>query len=384
MVATTIGAMKKHLIPFTALLLGSAAPAPTDTNFLWTPAQINRLVAWIEAAPNEGLQIPADPEFAFALRADEPALVYPKATKMALQLARAHLVGCSDAQQRAGWNIANKDDEIDLPALLAIALTQKDIDGFFKSLRPRHPEYDALRRALLVETNPALRTTLIRNLERWRWMPLDLGRRYLWVNAPRFEVSLWENGRKVETWRAIVGKPKTPTPVFSATVTGVTINPWWDVPQSIVAESVGRLARTRPAEARKRGYVWQGGVYRQRPGPNNALGAMKLVMPNPYHVYLHDTPNKALFGRPSRAFSHGCIRVGNALGLAGRLLGRPAEPLVAKGATVTLSVAEPLRVYIGYFTADLSDLGTVEYHADLYARDAKMGDSRNPVHDCPA
>jgi murein L,D-transpeptidase YcbB/YkuD len=384
MAAMTIGAMKKQLIPFAALLLCSAAPVPPNPDALWTPAQIHQLLAWLETAPKEGLTIPPDPEFAFALRDDEPALVYPKATEVALRLARAHLMGCSDAQQRAGWSIANNDDHIDLPALLTAALASNDLDGFFKSLRPRHPEYDVLRRALLVETDSSLRTTLIRNLERWRWMPLDMGRRYLLVNAPGFEVGLWENGRKVETWRVIVGKRKTPTPVFSAVVTGVTMNPWWDVPQSIVAESVGRLARTRPAEARRRGYVWAGGSYRQRPGPKNALGAMKLVMPNPYNVYLHDTPNKALFDEPVRAFSHGCIRVGNALGLAGRLLGHPAEPMVAQGATVTLPVAEPLPVYITYFTADMSDVGTVEYHSDIYGRDSKMGDSRNPVLDCPA
>ncbi len=375
---------QKQLIPFAALFLASAAPVPVDPDSLWTPAKIHQLLAWVEAAEKEGLRIPRDPEFALALREDEPAVVYPKATEVALKLARAHLLGCTDARQRAGWNIANKDDQIDLQTQLAAALARNDLNGFFRSLRPRHPEYEVLRRALLVETDPALRATLIRNLERWRWMPLDMGRRYLLVNAPGYEVGLWEDGRKVERWRVIVGKPKTPTPVFSTIVTGVIVNPWWDVPQSIVAESVGRLVRNNPAEARRRGYVWSGGRYRQRPGPTNALGAMKLVMPNPYKVYLHDTPNKALFEEPIRAFSHGCIRVGNALGLAGRLLGQPAEPLVAKGATATLPVPEPLPVYVTYFTADMSDVGTVEHHADIYGRDPKMGDSRNPVLDCPA
>jgi L,D-transpeptidase YcbB len=382
--APTTGAMKKHLIPFVALLLCSSAPAPANIDLLWTPAQIKQLLVWLEAAPKEGLQIPSDPEFTFALQEDEPALVYQKATEVALQLARAHLLGCTDAQQRAGWNIASNDDHIDLPALLASALARNDLDGFFKSLRPHHPEYDVLRRALLVETDPSLRATLIRNMERWRWMPLDMGQRYLLVNAPGFEAGLWESGRKAEHWRVIVGKPRTPTPVFSAIVTGVTFNPWWDVPQSIVAESVGRLTRNNPAEARRRGYIWGSGTYRQRPGPTNALGQMKLVMPNAYNVYLHDTPNKALFDKPIRAFSHGCIRVGNALGLAARLIERPVDQIVAKGDTVTLPVTDPLPVYITYFTADMSDVGTVEYHTDIYGRDPKMGDSRNPVLDCPA
>jgi L,D-transpeptidase YcbB len=379
-----MGAMKKRLIPFAALLLCSAAPAPASPDYLWTPGQIHQLLAWLEAAPKEGLTIPPDPEFAFALQEDEPALVYPTATKVALQLARAHLFGCSDAQQRAGWSIKSEDDHIDLTGRLADSLSRNDLNGFFNSLRPRHPEYEVLRQALLAESNSEHRTTLIRNLERWRWMPLDMGKSYLLVNAPGFEVGLWENGHKVETWRVIVGKPKTPTPVFSAIVSGVTLNPWWDVPQSIVTESVGRLARTNPAEARRRGFVWADGSYRQRPGPTNSLGAMKLIMPNPYNVYLHDTPNKTLFEKPVRAFSHGCIRVGNALGLAARLLGQPVEPIVAKGKTMSLPIANPLPVYITYFTADMSAEGTVEYHADIYGRDPKMGDSRNPVLDCPA
>src|SRR3546814_1081190 len=116
-----------------------------------------------------------------------------------------------------------------------------------------------------------------------------------------------------DLWQVIVGKTKTPTPVFAAQVTGVTFNPWWEIPESIVAESVGKLVRTRPAEAARRGYVVQDGRYRQRPGPQNALGRMKLMMPNPYSIYLHDTPAQSLFARDVRAFSHGCVREGGAL-----------------------------------------------------------------------
>jgi L,D-transpeptidase YcbB len=376
--------MKKQLISFATLLLCSAAPAPIDADTLWTPTTIHQLLAWIDAAPNEGLCLSLDPDFAQVLDTDEPALVYPAATAEALKLARLHLFGCATPEQRKGWNIAGNDDDIDLRALLASALARRDLNGFFKALRPQTPDYEALRLAYGAETDPTRRTTLARNMDRWRWMPLSLGTRYLIVNAPGFEVSLRENGRVVERWRVIVGKPKTPTPVFSAVVSGVTVNPWWDVPQSIVAESVGRLTRTNPAEARRRGYVWGGGRYRQRPGPSNALGQMKLAMPNPYNVYLHDTPNKALFDESLRALSHGCIRVGNALDLASRLLGRAIDGDVNSGKTTTLALAAPIPVYVTYFTADLSDAGTVEFHPDLYGRDARMGDSRNPSSDCPA
>ena len=271
----------------------------------------------------------------------------------------------------------SNDDEIDLLAYLTASLSRNDIDGFFRSLRPQHRDYEALRLAYASESDPALRTKLARNMERWRWMPLSLGNRYLLVNAAAYEVGLWENGRRIQSWPVIVGKPKTPTPIFSAKVTGVTYNPWWEIPKSIVAESVGSLTRNNPAEAKRRGYVWGDGNYRQRPGPTNALGLMKLVMPNSYNVYLHDTPNKALFEKPARAFSHGCIRVGGALAFASRLLAgttdqRRIDAILAGGKTTSLSLTHTMPVYITYFTADIAEPGTLRFHADHYRRDAAI------------
>ncbi len=370
----TVVAMRNRFVPFAALLLCAAASPAQSPELSWTPQQLEQLRTWLKSAPLEGLTLPRELDLALANAS-------PSAT--ALGLAHVHLFGSASPPQRAGWNIQSNDGAIDLPALLAAALIRNDLDGFFKSLRPRNPQYEALRLALLSETDPGKRANLIRNLERWRWMPLDMGHRYLLVNAPGFEVGLWENGRKVEHWRVIVGKPKTPTPVFSAVVTGVIVNPWWDVPSSIVAESVGRLTRTSPAKARQRGYVWGGGSYRQRPGPGNSLGLMKLVMPNPYNVYLHDTPTKALFEKLVRAFSHGCIRVDTALEFAARLLGRPVDAEVARGSTVTLPIADPLPVYVTYFTADVSDAGSVEYYGDIYGRDARMVGGHKPAPNSP-
>jgi L,D-transpeptidase YcbB len=369
MAPPTVVVMRKRFVPFAVLLLCSAVSTAQTSEPSWTPRQLDQLRTWLNAAPLEGLTLPREINLAEANAA-------PSAT--ALNLARAYLFGTATPQQRAGWNIQSNDSAIDLPAQLEASLARNDLDGFFKSLRPRGTQYEALRLALLSEADPGKRAKLIGNLERWRWMPLDMGHRYLLVNVPAFEVGLWENGRQVERWRVIVGKPRTPTPVFSAIVTGVTVNPWWDVPPSIVAESVGRLTRTRPAEARRRGYVWGGGSYRQRPGPGNSLGLVKLVMPNPYKVYLHDTPNKALFDKPVRAFSHGCIRVHTALEFASRLVGRPLDTEVARGSTVTLPIKDSLPVYIAYFTADTSADGAVRYHADIYGRDARTGVSRNP------
>jgi murein L,D-transpeptidase YcbB/YkuD len=240
----------------------------------------------------------------------------------------------------------------------------------------RHPHYWALHAAHTVEEDPARRRTLAVNIARWLEMPNDLGSRYLLVNIPAFELTYWENGEIIDRRPVIVGTTRTPTPPLSATVSGVVLNPWWEIPTSIVRESVGALVRNRPAVARARGYVVENGRYRQRPGPGNALGQMKLVMPNPQSIGLHDTPNQELFTRPVRAFSHGCIRVSDALGFATLVLERDAEwdrdridQVIAAGRTQTVDLVHPMPVYIVYHTVDLDAAGDIRFHPDIYDRD---------------
>jgi murein L,D-transpeptidase YcbB/YkuD len=289
---------------------------------------------------------------------------------------QAHRTGCCNASLRTGWRIAGDQSEPQPAAAVAMALARDDLDRLFGTARPSHPFYYSLREAYSREQDPARRATIAANLDRWRWMPRALGARYLLVNAAAFEATLWEGGNQIGRWAVIVGKTGSPTPVFAATVTGVTFNPWWEIPTSIVAESVGALVRNRPVEAAHKGYVVQAGRYRQRPGAGNALGRMKLAMPNPYSVYLHDTPSQGLFEQDVRAFSHGCIRVGDALGLATALLA--AEPgwdrarsdgMVAAGRTATVPLAAPVPVYVTYFTAEPDGEGGIRYFPDVYHRD---------------
>lgn len=239
-----------------------------------------------------------------------------------------------------------------------------------------HPHIDALQAAYAAETDPARRATLASNLERWSRMPAALGARYLIVNAAAFEVSLWEGRREMRRWRAIVGTVRTPTPIFQAEVSGVIFNPWWEVPASIAAEGIASMVQNRPDAARQRGYVYQNGRYRQRPGPGNALGLMKLVMPNPHSVFLHDTSNRSLFDRDVRTLSHGCVRVGDALDFASELLAtRPGwnrartDEVVASGQTMRIDLPEPIPVYVGYFTAEPDENGAIRYFPDVYNRD---------------
>lgn len=240
------------------------------------------------------------------------------------------------------------------------------------SYGPIHPYRAAVEAAYGAETDPARRAVLAVNLERWRALPAQLGQRYLLVNIPAQEVVLWEGGTPVARWDVIVGRPRTPTAAFSAEVSGVNLNPSWYIPQSIVRESVAALVRNNPAEARRRGYVVSGGSYRQLPGPGNALGRMKLIMPNSHAIYLHDTPARHLFDEQARAFSHGCIRVQDAMGFAARLAGvtrAELETMAADGQTRTVPLAQPVPVHITYFTAVPGQDGQLRYLDDIYGRD---------------
>jgi murein L,D-transpeptidase YcbB/YkuD len=310
-----------------------------------------------------------------AQRKADLAAIDAAADAVALKLARLHLLGSVSAAERTGWRIVDTDAAIDPAPLLARAVANGQVAGFFAGLRPAHPDYAGLRAAFAVERDPTRRKAIALNMERWRWLPRDLGPDYILVNAASFEARLWRGGQPIGTWRVIVGKPSTATPVFNATVAGVTLNPWWDVPASIVRESVGALVRRHPAAARARGYVWNGGRIRQKPGASNSLGEMKLAMANPWNVYLHDTPNRKLFDEQVRAFSHGCVRVSDALGLAQVLLEgvRTREQIdaqVATRQTETVPLPRPVPIYIAYFTAGLRGDGTFAYFPDVYRRDA--------------
>lgn len=359
-----------------AVLLTGAADGP-DHLPDWNAGSVAKLRAWVAASPDDALPRPDSSELDRAIASGSTTLTDDAASKLALKLARMHLLGTASGSERLGWKIVDTDRSIDVEAQLKVALAGGRLDDFFAGQRPQHPEYAVLARAYKVEADPARRRTIARNMERWRWMPISLGQDYLLVNAAAFELTRWRAGQRVGKWRVIVGKTASPTPIFATSVTGVNFNPWWNVPANIVRESVGGLIRRSPKTARARGYVWGGGSVRQKPGPGNALGQMKLVMPNPFSVYLHDTPNRDLFNRDVRAFSHGCVRVGDALGLAESLLTgvksrAQIDALVASGNSETVGLLRPVPVYIAYFTAGTSSDGSLALYDDIYGRDRRV------------
>lgn len=340
-------------IPPRAPIAPQTAP---EAQMVWSRANADVLRRWAVAAPEDALPVVSTTALDKALASWDAAALEDAATMLALRLAHLHLTGGSNAGERAGWNIIDTDRDVALEPMLAHALASGTLNAFFANLAPAHPDYAVLRAALAKETDRERRRVIARNMERWRWMPRSLGPDHVLVNTARFEAQLWRGARKVGTWRIIAGKKSTPTPVFETQITGVVLNPWWEIPASIVRESVGAIVRRNPAAARARGYVWSSGRYRQRPGPNNALGQMKLVMPNPYSVYMHDTPSKQLFAEKVRAYSHGCVRTDDAIWYAATLLQdvmarERVDEIVTSGVTTTVNLDRPLPIYVAYFTA---------------------------------
>jgi len=382
--------MKRLLLVVSAVALSAQTPAVPAPR--WSAGALADLHKWVAAAPDDALPAPDASALEAAERLADAAAVDHAADALALKLATMHLTGCC-GENHVGWHIVDSDRTADLSQRIAAAAGSGGLDAFFAGLAPKNPDYAALKAAYARETDATRRTALARNMERWRWLPQDpglgAGGRYLLVNTAAFEVRYWSGDKLVDRRPVVNGKVSSPTPIFAARVTGITFNPWWDIPPNIVAEGIGKLARTDPAAARAKGYVWQAGKFRQRPGPTNSLGLMKLVMPNPFNIYLHDTPSKSLFARPVRAFSHGCIRVSDALGFASVLLGPSYGPetvnrIVANGETTTVALPVSMPVYIAYFTAGVGPDGQVAYYPDIYRRDGRMGDMKDNKPFCAA
>jgi L,D-transpeptidase YcbB len=211
-------------------------------------------------------------------------------------------------------------------------------------------------------------------MERWRWMPRDMGETHIEVNIPDYEAVVIDKGEVIERNRVVVGKEATPTPVFSDTMKFLIVNPAWNVPQSIIRkEMLPRLAAD-PDYLRRMGYEVSSRaghlVVRQPPGERNALGRIKFVFPNDYSVYMHDTPLRKLFASAKRAFSHGCVRVDDPFRFAETVLGNGwSEQRIKKligGKERYVYLPKPLPVYLEYFTAFVNDSGELQLRDDVY------------------
>jgi murein L,D-transpeptidase YcbB/YkuD len=239
------------------------------------------------------------------------------------------------------------------------------------------------------------------NLERWRWLPDTLGRRHLRANIAAFDVTAFEDGAARRTYLTIVGKPYRRTPVFSDEIEYIVFNPWWETPDSLARSDKLPLFQKDPGAVERLGFqvldrsgnvVDPAGIdwtalkastfpyrLRQAPGPLNALGQVKIMFPNPYNVYLHDTPSRGLFAEQQRAFSSGCLRTQYPIELSKWLLSETpgwdsaaVDAAVASGKETRADLAARVPVYILYLTTVSDGAGGVRYLDDIYGRDAAV------------
>jgi murein L,D-transpeptidase YcbB/YkuD len=241
--------------------------------------------------------------------------------------------------------------------------------------------------------------TILANMERWRWMPRDLGDFYVRVNVPNFNLEIYRDGEVVYTTRIVVGDTGHQTPVFSHEIEHVIVNPVWNVPASIAVKEMLPQIQANPASLS--GYQVFANIdgrfrpvdpfmvdwfnvdmrriqIKQPPGERNALGSIKFMFPNPYSVYLHDTPSKSFFERDYRALSHGCMRVMNPWEFAAALLQNDPKVSAEKlkklvgGRETRVDLTEKVPVHITYFTAWVDADGNLVVRDDIYGHDAKV------------
>ena len=242
---------------------------------------------------------------------------------------------------------------------------------------------------------------IIANMERWRWMPRRFEERYVIVNTADGELKVVDHGEPILASKVVVGDNRHQSPILRATAVSVTVNPPWRVPYSIAEKEILPRLKRDPRYLEHENIVILNGeegdpygrqvdwkrvsatrfpyVLEQLPGPTNSLGGLKIEMPNPFDVYLHDTPLKRLFARAQRNFSHGCIRVERVAALASLLLtGDPKEAIpdleakIAEGETLHLDAKKALAVYVVDWTAIETPEGVVEFRDDAYGRDSRI------------
>ncbi|BCP54976.1 hypothetical protein K32_35930 [Kaistia sp. 32K] len=242
---------------------------------------------------------------------------------------------------------------------------------------------------------------IVANMERWRWMPRDLGAFHIIANVPEYSVRVVENGKVIHTTRSVVGKVTNQTPIFSDEMESIVVNPSWNVPASITMKEMLPAVRRDPGYMTRKGYQVLANVdgkyrpidpqmvdwsnvnprqimIRQPPGDDNALGNVKFLFPNEHSVYLHDTPSKSFFKRDVRALSHGCVRVQDPLEFADVLLahqGGWSQQRLRKmvgGKEKWINLPNRIPIHLTYFTAFVDDDGRLETRPDIYGFNARV------------
>ncbi|TDQ00025.1 murein L,D-transpeptidase YcbB/YkuD [Halanaerobium saccharolyticum] len=260
------------------------------------------------------------------------------------------------------------------------------------------------RKALNIPLEQRIKQIIV-NMERWRWLPENLGSRYIYVNIADYNLKLYENNQLKMEMKTIVGQEQRSTPVFSDEIDYLVLNPYWYVPKSIAVKDKlplikedykylqennyslfqytgnNNLKEIDPAEVDwseidKDNFNY---LLRQNPGDENALGRVKFMFPNRFSIYLHDTPSKYLFSETERGFSSGCIRIEKPVDLAEYLLKdqekwdrQAIEAEMKKDKEKTVYLNNPIKIYLQYNTVWVDSLGNLNFREDIYGRDQKI------------
>jgi murein L,D-transpeptidase YcbB/YkuD len=296
--------------------------------------------------------------------------------------------------------------------VLAEISASPDPDVYLQSLHPKHEQFQNLRQALLKArggdgaSKPASERDIqkiVINMERWRWMPENLGKIYVQDNVPEYMLYVVKDGKVIHSDKIVVGLLRYATPVFSADMQSIVFNPEWTVPPTIVRENLmpnlrgggwfggGSILSEHGLKVKYNGRIVDAGsvnwgsvnmaniAFVQAPGPTNVLGKLKFVYPNKHMVYMHDTIKRGLFKPSMRAEGHNCIRMEKPSQLAEILLAedkgwdtKKVQDLLAKGYDSAVNLDHPIPVHTTYFTAVADADGKVTSFADVYALDSKL------------
>lgn len=256
-------------------------------------------------------------------------------------------------------------------------------------LKPDGVVGQATIRALMGHSNAEKIDKLVVAMEQLRWLPADLGQRYVFINQPAYTAYYFDQGKEQLEMRVVVGSKAHQTYFFQDQIETVEYNPYWGVPESIIVNEMLPKLRSDPSYLDRMGYEvsykgkkvsstavnWNATHrvdVRQPPGSDNALGELKILFPNAHSIYMHDTPSKSFFKRDTRALSHGCVRLAEPRVMAAAVMGTSVAEVgrqIASGQNRAVPVPRKLPVYVAYFTAWPNKDGGVDYFDDVYDRD---------------
>jgi len=372
----------------------------SDGDFNW---RANAIIKEIQRAPNYGLRIS---DFSTPAVKPNPS-----------ELAKAELLLSSNilqyVHQAEGGRLDPRKLSKDIDRgphltkprqVLNGIVRQSAPDKYLRSFHPKHAQFEALRKKYITLRNIASRQSEVQkilvNMERWRWMPKNLGQFHIWASIPEFRMRVVKNNQVIHEANIVVGKISNKTPVFSDKMEYLVFHPYWNVPNSIkAAEIMPKLRRStniiqkqnlgvriqgkdvNPYQVNWRSVDPSSFDFYQPPKRKNVLGTLKFMFPNKHSVYMHDTPSRHLLNRKLRLYSHGCMRVQNPEKLAAILLNRdrgwPKSQVnyhIQNRVNKRVDLSRSIPVHITYFTAWIGSEGGLKLYDDYYGHDRLIAD----------